>query len=126
MSDWGERTDLAIPATANSAPGVIAAVLAQLGSLDDCSNAAVKALEQRSTGYIPDIDKRKYMVPADLTFGQFMHFIRSRLRLRSDTALFLFVNNDLVPMHLLMSQIYRHCCQADGFLYCTSAVTLPS
>jgi len=39
----------------------------------------------------PDIDKHKFLVSRDITIGQFMHVIRSRIQLQSSAALFLFV-----------------------------------
>jgi hypothetical protein len=39
----------------------------------------------------PEIDKHKYLVPYDITVGQFIYVIRKRIRLPSSSALFLFV-----------------------------------
>merc|ERR1712157_651442 len=41
---------------------------------------------------IEKIDKRKYLVPADITAAQFMWIIRKRINLPSEKAIFLFVN----------------------------------
>ena len=43
---------------------------------------------------IPQIDKRKYLVPCDLSVGQMLYVIRKRLHLDSTKALFLFTNNN--------------------------------
>lgn len=68
---------------------------------------------------IPDIDKKKYLVPADLTVGQFVYVIRKRIKVPSEKAIFIFVNNTL-PAHVsLMSQIYKEQKDEDGFLYVT-------
>ena len=37
---------------------------------------------------IPEIDKKKYLVPSDLTVGQFQYVIRKRIKLDSQKALF--------------------------------------
>jgi len=68
---------------------------------------------------IPDIDRKKYLVPSDLTMGQFIYVIRKRIKLNPDAAIFVFVNNTLPPAAALMSQIYKDHKDADGFLYVT-------
>jgi GABA(A) receptor-associated protein len=40
-----------------------------------------------------DIDKKKYLVPCDLTIGQFISIIRQRIKLSPDKAIFIFINN---------------------------------
>ena len=40
-----------------------------------------------------ELDKKKYLVPSDLTVGQFYFLIRKRIHLRPEDALFFFVNN---------------------------------
>ncbi|CAI4219690.1 unnamed protein product [Parascedosporium putredinis] len=51
---------------------------------------------------IATIDKKKYLVPADLTVGQFVYVIRKRIKLSPEKAIFIFVDED-----------------EDGFLYIT-------
>lgn len=43
------------------------------------------------------IDKKKYLVPADLTVGQFVYVIRKRIKLSPEKAIFIFVNEILPP-----------------------------
>lgn len=66
---------------------------------------------------VPDIDKKKYLVPSDLTAGQFLYVIRKRMKLAPEKAIFIFVNNTLPPSGDLMSQLYKNCKDEDGFLY---------
>ena len=68
---------------------------------------------------IPDIDKNKYLVPNDLTTGQFLYVIRKRLKLAPEKAIFIFVNNTLPPSGDLLSQVYKNHKDEDGFLYVT-------
>jgi len=70
---------------------------------------------------IADIDKKKYLVPADLTVGQFVYVIRKRIKLQPEKAIFIFVKNALPPTAALMSQIYKEQADEDGFLYVTYA-----
>jgi GABA(A) receptor-associated protein len=67
----------------------------------------------------PLIDKKKYLVPDYLTFGQFMYVIRKRLKISSEKALFLFVDNRLPPSTIPMCDLYHMCKDEDGFLYVT-------
>lgn len=72
-------------------------------------------VEKAEKSDIPDIDKKKYgwlmqctgqeitstaaryLVPADLTVGQFVYVIRKRIKVASDKAIFMFVKNTLPP-----------------------------
>ena len=44
---------------------------------------------------LPVIDKKKYLVPGDLTVGQFVYVIRKRIKLEHEKTLFIFINNVL-------------------------------
>ena len=70
---------------------------------------------------IPTIDKKKYLVPSDLTVGQFCYVIRKRIKLAPEKAIFIFVNEVLPPTAALMSSIYEEHKDEDGFLYITYA-----
>jgi GABA(A) receptor-associated protein len=67
----------------------------------------------------PDIDKHKYLVPYNITLGQFMYVIRKRIRLPASSALFLFVGDEavLLPVSLEMEDVYHRFKNKDGFLY---------
>lgn len=66
---------------------------------------------------LPDIDKKKYLVPNDLTIGQFIYVIRQRMKLRPDEAIFLFINNKIMSTTSIIGQIYHEEKDPDGFLY---------
>src|SRR6266536_5115568 len=68
---------------------------------------------------IATIDKKKYLVPADLTVGQFVYVIRKRIKLSPEKAIFIFVDEVLPPTAALMSSIYEEHKDEDGFLYIT-------
>lgn len=65
----------------------------------------------------PDIDKKKYLVPRDLTMGQFLYVIRKRLQLAPEKSLFLFVNNKIPSTSQILSEIYENNKDEDLFLY---------
>ncbi|OBS81373.1 hypothetical protein A6R68_20401 [Neotoma lepida] len=66
---------------------------------------------------IVDIDKRKYLVPSDITVAQFMWIIRKRIQLPSEKAIFLFVDKTVPQSSLTMGQLYEKEKDEDGFLY---------
>ena len=73
--------------------------------------------EKADRSDIPEIDKKKYLVPADLTVGQFHYVIRKRIKLAPEKALFLFCSNTIPPNAALMSTVYEEQKDEDGFLY---------
>lgn len=73
--------------------------------------------ERMDGSHIEDIDKKKYLVPGDLTMGQFIFVIRKRLKLNSEKAIFLFTNNKIMPTISLLIDIYNNNKDKDGFLY---------
>lgn len=76
-------------------------------------------LEKTSQGKhnLPDIEKNKFLVPADLTIGQFIYVIRKRMALAPELALFLFINNSLPPSGAILRELYAAHSDPDGFLY---------
>ena len=68
----------------------------------------------------PDILKRKFLVPTDMTIGQFIFSIRPQISITKDQALFLLVDDSFIPStSSMMVQIYQDYCHADGYLYIT-------
>ncbi len=65
--------------------------------------------EKDTKSTIPDIDKKKYLVPSDLTVAQFIFVIRKRIELETEQALFLQVNNKLPPVGKSSSVRYISC-----------------
>ena len=68
---------------------------------------------------IPNIDKKKYLVPKELTVGQFQYVIRKRIKLDSQKALFIFIDNKLPTTSELLLTVYDKYKNEDGFLYIT-------
>lgn len=66
---------------------------------------------------LPPLEKKKYLVPAELTVGQFMFVLRKRIVLQPDQAIFLFCDSKVPPATMMMSQLYAESCEPDGFLY---------
>merc|ERR1739840_35352 len=72
--------------------------------------------EKAAQSDISDIDKKKYLVPQDLTVGQFVYVIRKRIKVKPEKAIYIFINNVLPPTAALMSSIYESKKDKDGFL----------
>lgn len=75
--------------------------------------------ERRAGSTLADIDKEKYLIPNDLTVGQFVYVIRKRLRLPAEKAIFLFVGGILPTISDSMNNLYNRYFDDDGFLYIT-------
>eukprot|EP00296_Roombia_truncata_P003372 JP439572.1.p2 GENE.JP439572.1~~JP439572.1.p2 ORF type:complete len:120 (-),score=21.15 JP439572.1:30-389(-) len=64
-----------------------------------------------------ELNKRKFLVPTEHTFGQLQVVIRKRLALGSTVALWLFCGNSLVPSGAVIGEVYKEHRSEDGFLY---------
>ena len=65
----------------------------------------------------PPIDKTKYLVPNDLTIGQFVYVIRKRMQLAPEKAIFIFIGNNIPPSSQRLIDTYYFHRDEDGFLY---------
>ena len=78
----------------------------------------VEKSNNRSSKTLPEIDKKKFLCPSDITVGQFQFVIRKRLKLEPEQALFLTVKEKfLPPSSALLSAVYQEFKDDDGFLY---------
>ena len=68
---------------------------------------------------LPDIDKKKFLVPIDIQNSQLSYVIRKRIKLSSDQAMFLFINGKIPPSSELIGTIYEKEKDLDSFLYYT-------
>jgi len=66
-------------------------------------------VEKAPKARIGDLDKKKYLVPSDLTVGQFYFLIRKRIELRPEDALFFIVNSVVPPASATMGSLYQVC-----------------
>ena len=53
--------------------------------------------EKYKKSNLPNIEKKKYLLPEDLTVNQFQYVIRQRVKLTSDQALFTYVVHEQTP-----------------------------
>ena len=64
-----------------------------------------------------DTSKFKFIVPGELSVGQFVYVLRKHIELTPEQAIFLMFNNCLTPTSSLISDIYEEHRSTDGFLY---------
>lgn len=74
-------------------------------------------IEVSNNSGLPELDKAKYLVPKDLSIGQFLFVIRKRLRVPPEKAVVLFIEGKLPPTNALLSEIDSHNKSSDGFVY---------
>lgn len=74
-------------------------------------------IDSKKKNDIPTIDKKKYLVPNDLTIGQFLYVIRNRIKLPAEKAIFLFINGSIPATTEILYNIYDSKKDKDGFLY---------
>jgi len=65
------------------------------------------------------IDRPKYLIPVELSMSEFISLIRKRIKIDSHKAIFIFIDNLLLPMTQVMGEIYNLHKDPDGFLYVT-------
>ena len=74
--------------------------------------------ERHGGSTMPQSIRRKYLVPRDITLGQFQFVIRKRIQMCADQALFLFVDGTVICSTMMsLGEIYNKYKDVDGFLY---------
>jgi len=65
-----------------------------------------------------ELSRQKYLVPRDLTVGQFLITLRKRIRVGEEEALYIFLDNQTFPpVSQLLSSLDHIHRDEDGFLY---------
>ncbi|EEB15221.1 microtubule-associated proteins 1A/1B light chain, putative [Pediculus humanus corporis] len=71
---------------------------------------------------LPQLEKSKFLVPQEITMSQFVTIIRNRMKLGSNQAFYLLVNNrSMLSLSKTLSEVYKDHKEKDGFLYMTYA-----
>ncbi|XP_050132552.1 autophagy-related protein 8i-like isoform X1 [Malus sylvestris] len=73
-------------------------------------------IERYSRTDLPEMEKKKFLVPRDMSVGQFIHILSSRLHLTPGKALFVFVKNTLPQTASRLDSIYETYKEDDSFL----------
>ncbi len=63
------------------------------------------------------LSKNKLLIPKEFNMGQLIFAIRSRFVLKSEQAIILTVNGNLIPPQRSILEVYNEYQHEDGFLY---------
>mmetsp|Transcript_43751 Transcript_43751/g.82046 ORF Transcript_43751/g.82046 Transcript_43751/m.82046 type:complete len:124 (-) Transcript_43751:105-476(-) len=81
--------------------------------------------EKAARSDLPDIDKKKFLVPGTMLCGEFKYIIHKHINqtastsIASDQTIYLFVGSTSPKTGALMSEVYDMWKHEDGFLYIT-------
>lgn len=74
-------------------------------------------IEKEPGAQVGDLDKKKFLIPSDISISQLMWIIRKRISLPHEKALFLYVGRTIPLACASVGQIYEENKDEDGFLY---------
>lgn len=75
------------------------------------------------SGNVPEIDKRKFIIPRDLLVSQLSYIVRQKIKLSPEKAMYLFFGkNNLASSNMLLSEVYENYKDKDGILYATYSI----
>ena len=87
-------------------------------------NSAQEIISQYNSKKVPviietkcKIDKKKYIVPIDMTISQFHYVLNSKIENKSKQSLILFVNETLPVQTQSFGELYNLHKNEDGYLY---------
>ncbi|RNE97925.1 microtubial binding protein [Trypanosoma rangeli] len=69
-----------------------------------------------------DLDCSKFLVPGDASMQQLMVLLRGRLVLDAEQAIFLFIDDAVLPNSACVGDLYAQRKDIDGFLYMTYSI----
>jgi GABA(A) receptor-associated protein len=82
-------------------------------------------VEKSESSLLPSIKDQKFLINKDITIGQFLYIIRSRIKLDPSEAIFLIINDKIVPATGdTIGKIYEEHADRDGFLYIAYAAQM--
>lgn len=77
----------------------------------------IPVIIEKSKKTDPDISQFKYLIPIDISVGAFIVIIRKQIKIEAHKAIFVFIDNVLVPLTKTFDEIYSEFKDDDGFLY---------
>jgi GABA(A) receptor-associated protein len=83
----------------------------------------VPIIVQPATFKVPDIERKKFLVPKTITVAIFLIEIKKYIHVGTHDGIFLFVNDQVVPpCTMMIDELYNRYKDQDGFLYITYAM----
>ena len=75
-------------------------------------------LEKGGDSSLPTFDKQKFLMQRNITVGQFLFIIRSKIKLDPTQSLFIFIDNSHIPTtSITIGEVFDKYGDKDGFLY---------
>lgn len=74
-------------------------------------------IEKELGAQVGDLDKKKFLIPSDISISQLIWIIRKRIELPPEKALFLYVGRTIPLASASVGQVYDEHKDEDGFLY---------
>jgi len=75
-------------------------------------------VERAPKSDVPDIERKKFLAPADISVQKFIAEIRKHIKISPEKAIFIFVGNNIMPQPAaVMNNLYDQFKDEDGFLY---------
>ncbi len=74
-------------------------------------------VEKAPDSNLPDIDRKKWLVPKDMTVGQWLSLLRRTINLKASEGLFVMVNDKLPTSSASISEVYEENKDDDCLLY---------
>lgn len=74
-------------------------------------------VERAPNSRLPELTNKKFLVPMDLSVGQFQCLVRKRITVRPEETIFFFVNNTIPSNSMTMNTLYEEHADEDKFLY---------
>ena len=82
-------------------------------------NKCLIVVEKSDSSNVPDVQKKKWIVKEDLTFGQYVHLVKKNITLDNpkDILIFFVANSYLPRISDTIGEVYQQYKDKDGFLY---------
>lgn len=74
-------------------------------------------VDKKKGSTLEDIERHKYLVPKEMTLGNFVYVLRKNIKLKPEQALFVFVNNLIISNSELIGSAYEQHKGEDSFLH---------
>lgn len=74
-------------------------------------------IEKEPTAQVGDLDKKKFLIPSDISVSQLIWIIRKRISLSQEKALFLYIGRTIPLASASIGQVYEENRDEDDFLY---------
>jgi GABA(A) receptor-associated protein len=71
---------------------------------------------------LPDIGKKKFLAPADITITDFLYVIRKWIKLKPEEALYIYIKDSIPNMTSTLGELYSLNKDSDGAMRITYAL----